>query len=38
MIIFLISFYILIINFIIKLLKIDNYNVLFIITNKFIKK
>ena len=33
-----ISFYILIMNFVIELLEIDDYNVLFIITNKFTKK
>ena len=35
---FLISFHILIMNFVIELFKIDDYNVLFIITNKFTKK
>ena len=35
---FLISFHILTMNFVIELFKIDDYNVLFIITNKFTKK
>ena len=35
---FSISFYILIINFVVELSEIDDYNVLLIIINKFIKK